>query len=88
MSDVKNDGGSAFPVPGHQGHWGNAHATAPGMTLRDYFAAKALVGLLACNDGNDYEDERLRRENYETYCTTWAESAYAMADAMLKERAK
>lgn len=46
-----------------------------GMTLRDYFAAKALQGILA--------DER----NHEG--SSWvhvAESAYAVADAMVAAR--
>ena len=37
MQTNKPTGGPAFP-------FGNAY---PGMNLRDYFAAKALVGLLA-----------------------------------------
>lgn len=49
-----------------------------GMTLRDYFAAKAMQALIASRQG-DYEggfyDE-----------TVVAESAYLMADAMLKAR--
>jgi hypothetical protein len=50
------------------------HPDAPlscdGMTLRDYFAAKALQGILF--EGLDPEDT--------------AKHAYAMADAMLKAR--
>ena len=41
-----------------------------GMTLRDYFAAKAMQGILF--EGLDPEDT--------------AKHAYAMADAMMKER--
>lgn len=45
-----------------------------GMTLRDYFAAKAMQGLLL-DDNGDFSDPN------------WmAETAYAYADAMLKER--
>ena len=51
-----------------------------GMTLRDYFAAKAMQGLIASPrgtpDGSDATD------------TYYAKCAYLMADAMLKERAK
>ena len=48
----------------------------PGMTLRDYMAAKAMHGCMngTWPDGSD-RDEIARR-------------AYAMADAMLRERAK
>ena len=42
-----------------------------GMTLRDYFAAKAMQALLG------YEESTLEND---------AEVAYAMADAMLKAR--
>ena len=42
-----------------------------GMTLRDYFAAKAMQSLLT------YEESTLQND---------AEVAYAMADAMLKAR--
>ena len=42
-----------------------------GMTLRDYFAAKAMQALLS------YEESTLQND---------AEVAYAMADAMLKAR--
>jgi len=65
MSD-KNTGGPAFP-------YGTAYA---GMTLRDYFAAKAMQGILVATV---------------TPITVWsqddvAETAYNMADAMLKAR--
>lgn len=45
-----------------------------GMSLRDYFAAKALVGCLSTM--NPYDP------------TGIAKGAYALADAMLAERAK
>ena len=48
------------------------------MTLRDYFSAKAMQGIIAaagdCHGEVDFEDE------------TVAENAYAMADAMLAAR--
>lgn len=48
------------------------------MTLRDYFAAKALNGLMGRNwDGTGSDDEII---------ATWARSAYAVADAMLEAR--
>jgi hypothetical protein len=49
-----NDGGPAFPISEwHLKTGPNGRATHPdwrGMTLRDYFAAKALVGLIASQD--------------------------------------
>jgi len=44
-----------------------------GMTLRDYFAAKALQAILGAGISSDqYKDD--------------AEQAYVIADAMIKER--
>ncbi len=51
------------------------HKAYPGMTLRDYFAAKVMQGMWACADV---------RGNSEAL----ARGAYEMADAMLKERDK
>lgn len=48
----------------------------PGMTLRDYFAAQALVGILAC-----FRDH----ENADTVQTRVGK-AYEYADAMLRAR--
>ena len=66
MSD-KDTGGPAFP-------FGTAFS---GMTLRDYFAAKAMVGILtatARRDDKNYNEEAL------------AFLSYTVADAMLKAR--
>lgn len=46
-----------------------------GMTLRDYFAGKALEGLLACDI--DFGPDNVQ---------SIADSTYIMADAMLKAR--
>ena len=45
-----------------------------GMALRDYFAAKAMQGMLSENSGIRYPNEEL------------AMFAYAVADAMMKAR--
>ena len=50
----------------------NTHPEWSGMTLRDYFAAKAMQGLLA-------SDVYAPKDKF-------AENAYAMADAMMKAR--
>ena len=47
-----------------------------GMTLRDYFAAKAMQGMLSENSGIRYPTDEL------------AKFAYAVADAMIKARAE
>jgi hypothetical protein len=48
-----------------------------GMTLRDYFAAKAMQGLMSRVWGDMPAEELFN---------IWATSSYALADAMLKER--
>ena len=70
-----NNGGPAFPLkePTFQ--------DCEGMTLRDYFAAKALQGLLA--------NPKLQAQILKTGGAFggWIESsAYGFADAMLKAR--
>ena len=67
-----NTGGPAFPrnILDH-GH-GVTTVHESGMTLRDYFAAKAMQGMLAAS------------ENYST--NELALYAYDVADAMLKQR--
>jgi hypothetical protein len=66
----------AFPLHNHGTQTLGLHIT--GMTLRDYFAAKAMQGLIASPrgtpDGSDATDEY------------YAKNAYIMADAMLKAR--
>lgn len=73
-----NDGGSAFPIPNDDRP--GAYPAEPGMTLRDYFAAKAMQGMYA-SDTPDWciADADVHKR---------AASAYRMADAMLAERAK
>jgi hypothetical protein len=72
MSKEKT-GGPAFPFEYEDEI---AQYVSHGMTLRDYFAAKAMQGLLAADKINDWTDCKC------------AEYAYEMADAMLKERGK
>ena len=69
MALIPNDGGPAFP----QGHSDTPIIDPSGMTLRDYFAAKALSALVA-NNGSEFSRG------------AYAEEAYRIADAMLEER--
>ena len=66
-------GGPAFPAFEHHAGYGQMMAVG-GMTLRDYFAAKVMQGLLAGKLTST--DLRLI-----------ANDSYAMADAMLEARA-
>lgn len=65
----KENGGPAFPE-----EWNGQQVS--GMTLRDYFAAKAMQGLCAHQE-----------IGFNPYVKI-AEAAYNQADAMLAERAK
>jgi hypothetical protein len=73
-----NTGGPAFPhLRRHVSNDTYEPLAEGGMTLRDYFAAKAMQGLMGRAWGVMDADELFR---------TWANSAYTMADAMLKAR--
>lgn len=65
---------NAFPLPvsmnGHNKH----HSDHKGMTLRDYFAAKAMQSM---NSRPDYDD---------VAADAIALDSYALADEMLKAR--
>ena len=66
-------GGPAFPIKGPV-----MSSDEQGMTLRDYFAARAMQGFVdevGCNSDQKWFDEI-------------AEGAYKVADAMLKAREK
>ena len=60
----------AFPSTFHNG-WGEPEK---GMTLRDYFAAKAMMGLLTAEIVGEYSNEHV------------ANISYLIADAMMKAR--
>ena len=60
-----------------QGH--SANENPQGMTLRDYFAAKAMQGILN-------SDRYVGLIGVNRYEQRTAEDAYKMADAMLKAR--
>lgn len=77
------NGGPAFPHPVPVGAWGDPEQ---GMSLRDYFAAKALPALLVTpfTWGELGYVPKSGRSNAQHY----AAHAYELADAMLAERAK
>ncbi len=74
----KNNGGPAFPRPvseddGRYGRNQEQYEAQEGMTLRDYFAAKALAGMAS--------------QFHEHWTTVGiAQAAYELADAMIAER--
>lgn len=71
----KNTGGQAFPVAGSDHNY-----AVDGMTLRDYFAAKALQGWLASYPADAVHPVAAGNT------AQVAQQAYVMADAMLKAR--
>jgi hypothetical protein len=66
--ETKNTGGPAFPIP-------NVDHAYDGMSLRDYFAARAMQGIIGTQP---YPDGIVT--------VGIAGDAYAIADAMLKTR--
>lgn len=73
------NGGSAFPSEQHETGNGNWNQTFdPGMSLRDYFAAKALPVILTVSHENPLD--------WEVWTTRSAVASYEIADAMLKAR--
>ena len=66
----KNTGGDAFP-------WTNDDTTCTGMTLRDYFAAKAMQAFIYPEGWQGPVGE---------VASFAAENSYMMADAMMEAR--
>jgi hypothetical protein len=76
-----NTGGPAYPAPVTK----PLENYYPGMTLRDYFAAKAMEATLGQYDLTFFEDDKREKEG-KTFALVVAKNAYAMADAMLRAR--
>jgi hypothetical protein len=76
---TKDTGGPAFPFTCEKYH-------SEGMTLRDYFAAKAMEGLIANN--NQYRRFSAKESlcQLRTDAQEIAQAAYIIADAMLERR--
>jgi hypothetical protein len=79
---------TAFP-------WTHDNITCTGMTLRDYFAAKAMLGLMRMERAEQFVDEGGFEMDYEeegetgtlfVHTNFLAEEAYMIADMMLKAR--
>lgn len=70
-----NDGGPAFPS--EHARNGDFYCPHPGMSLRDWFAAQALMGILAAHAQRPHADLEMV-----------ASGAYKAADLMLAAREK
>ena len=87
MSKI-DDGGSAFPVtPIHTESHGWVHPEqlihdANGMSLRDYFAAAALTGLI----GDFMKSAASNKKNPEESKNHLVAACYNLADGMLEAR--
>lgn len=75
---MSDDGGQAFPTDSSVYREG-----FPGMTLRDYFAAAAMTGVVSMLT----REEMLWLADGTKGGAPQARIAYALADAMLKARA-
>ena len=75
MTENKDNGGPAFPVQYSNEADGPTVMPSEGMSLRDYFAAMSLQGMLANQHPYQASDERM-----------FARDAYVLADAMLEAR--
>jgi hypothetical protein len=84
MSEQSKDGGPAFPatrnefVPCVGGYGETMSVEYAGMSLRDWFAGQALIGICQAEMGE---------REFVVEPSTLANAAYKMADAMLKQRA-
>jgi hypothetical protein len=79
MNEQKDDGGPAFPCD--QIELGDRTVRSEGMTLRDYFAAKAISSMAGLEQERylNARDACLRSDMV-------ARHAYLFADSMLKAR--
>ena len=76
---ITETGGPAFPhTVEYKGADCGGVVSHGGMTLRDYFASKAMEGILASNTEHEHEDAHI--------FDAIAEASYKQADAMLKAR--
>lgn len=74
-----NNGGPAFPNE-LQRNMTSGYLMKGGMTLRDYFAAKAMQGIIHNEADIDFSGKTVE--------SAVASLSYRIADAMLAERAK
>jgi len=82
--NIINDGGPAFPTEARQYRDANGYLTMvadpAGMTLRDYFAAKAMQALIGFSGAAGYG------ANFQAENKNLSAAAFFVADAMLAAR--
>lgn len=81
---MTNKNAPAFPVY----HGGNARSDDDGMTLRDYFAAKAMAAfiLATVHLNPDEVADAVAKQGHDDAFGLTAHFGYKQADAMLKAR--
>lgn len=80
MSEQINDGGPAFP---NQGDNTPGYEIYDGMTLRDYFAAKAMPEVMVeWRQGREASQD----SDFDFDASLMAQDCYLMADAMIEAR--
>jgi len=78
MSDIKDDGGSAYPSDAFINTSVIGRKPYSGMSLRDYFAGQAMAGF----SSSTHQNTKPNLPRWELM----AEDAYKMADAMIEAR--
>lgn len=79
-----DDGGPAFPVPDTYLPNGQVQYGINGMSLRDYFAAKAMQAILSNTEF--LSQLATKTKDGDTHTLTVAIGAYEAADAMITAR--
>ena len=69
---------TAFP-------WMHKDVTCTGMTLRDYFAAKAMQTMISYRR-NHFEKHNEDMSDWDEFFSVIAEESYSLADVMIKAR--
>lgn len=83
-TDKKPDNIQAFPQTWEQN--GTTDNWENGMTLRDYFAAKAISGILSSQ--TEMRANGMDNASFGMQIETIVEESFLIADAMLKQREK
>lgn len=82
---MKDNGGSAFPIAErfyHDERTGNTvFVSNTGLTLRDYFAAKAMAANLEAAHAQEWSFD-----GHDSFDDMIAHYSYGLADAMLRAR--
>lgn len=82
--NTPNDGGQAFPIADQINRNGDIQPGAPGMSLRDYFAGQALIGVTSNSELMSIVRKLVKAAKPDD--SGIAEFCYQLADEMLDRR--